>query len=170
VTFRGNPGAAAVVRRGAGVEAWHDASVAVVDASGRLSHHFGDADLAPFARSSIKPLQVLALLESGAADALGITPDEIAIACASHSGSDEHVRVVDRLLEKASATPEDLLCGAHLPIEWRLRGRAPLQAEDRDPRRNACSGKHAAFLALSRHLGEPRAQAAEREDVVQAPP
>jgi len=158
-----------VVWRGEGVEAWHAASVAVVDGSGHLTHYFVDPNLAPFARSAIKPFQVLALLESGAADALGIEPEEIAIACGSHSGSDEHVRVVDRLLEKAGAGPEDLLCGAHLPIEWRVRGRSPLAGEDRDPRRNACSGKHAAFLAVARHLGEARADYLDPAGRVQTP-
>lgn len=149
---------AAIVTRGGATEAWHAASVAVVDASGRLSHAFGNPTLATLARSSIKPFQCLALLTSGAADALGLSSEELAVACASHSGSDEHVRVVRGLLEKAQASPADLACGAHLPIGFRVTGRTPTAGEESDPLRNACSGKHAGFLALSRHLDAPFAE------------
>jgi L-asparaginase II len=146
---------AAVVTRGPGIEALHTASVAVLDASGKLSYFFGDAQFRTFARSSIKPLQALPLVLTGAADALGLSHEHLAITCASHSGSDDHVRVVEDLLARAGATAHDLQCGAHLPIGMRLQGLAALGGEDRDPLRNACSGKHAGFLALARHLGEP---------------
>lgn len=159
---------AAIVTRGTGTEAWHSASVAVVDAAGRLSHAFGDPGLFTLARSSIKPFQSLALVTSGAADALGLTTEELAVACASHSGTDEHVRVVRGLLEKAQASPEDLQCGAHLPIGFRVSGRTPTAGEAADPLRNACSGKHAGFLALSRYLGAPLAEYLTPEGVVQA--
>lgn len=146
---------AAIVTRGTATEAWHAASVAVVDETGRLSHAFGNPALVTLARSSIKPFQSLALLTSGAADALGLTTEELAVTCASHSGTDEHVRVVMGLLEKAQASPADLACGAHLPIGFRVFGKTPTAGEAADPRRNACSGKHAGFLALSRYLGAP---------------
>lgn len=158
---------AAVVTRGEAIEAWHAASVAVVDGTGRLSHTFGDPALATLARSSIKPFQSLALVTSGAADAFRLSNEELAIACASHSGSDEHVRVVSGLLEKAKASPADLKCGAHLPIGFRVSGKTPSASEAADPLRNACSGKHAAFLVLSRHLEAPMADYLEPDGAVQ---
>jgi L-asparaginase II len=158
---------AAVVRRGDAIEAWHAASVAVVDGAGQLSHAFGDPTLSTLTRSSIKPFQCIALLTSGAADAYALSAEELAIACASHSGTDEHVRVVRGLLEKAGAKPSDLQCGAHLPIGFRLSGKTPTAGEAADPLRNACSGKHAGFLLLSRHLGAPLPEYLEPEGVVQ---
>lgn len=149
---------AAVVERGAGIEAWHGASVAVVDGSGHLIASFGDPALSTMTRSAIKPFQATALVESGAARALAVPPEELAIACASHSGTDAHVRVVERLLARSGAQTSDLGCGAHLPIGYRLDGRLPLAGEDQDPLRNNCSGKHAGFLALARWLGEPFAE------------
>ncbi len=146
---------AAVVTRGSAVEAWHSASVAVVDENAQLSRKFGDPELVVMTRSSLKPFQALALVTSGAADALGLDSEELALCCASHNGSDAHVRVAQRLLDKAGAKASDLQCGAHLPIGLRLAGRDPKAGEDRDPLRNACSGKHSGFLALARHLGEP---------------
>jgi len=147
---------AAVVERGDGVDAWHSASVAVVNGSGQLVARFGDPDLVCFARSSIKPLQALALVRSGAFDAFGITLEELALACASHSGTDEHVRGVQTLLARSGARPADLACGAHLPIEYRLEERVATSGEDRDPLRHNCSGKHAGFLAIAARLGEDR--------------
>jgi L-asparaginase II len=146
-----------VVRRGAGIEAWHSASIAVVDASGTLQWELGDPELVVMARSSIKPCQTLPLLLSGAADSLGLSQEEITVACASHSGTDEHVRVVRGLLTKAHAAVEDLQCGAHWPLGLQHAGVFPKWGEETDRLRSNCSGKHAGFLALGRHLGaDPR--------------
>jgi L-asparaginase II len=146
---------AAVVTRGKGVDAVHSAVIAVVDGDGRLTHAFGDAELWVFARSAIKPFQALSLVRSGVVDKLGLELSELAITCASHSGSDVHVEVVKRLLAKAGASVTDLGCGTQLPIGLHLQGRYPLEGEDQDPLRHNCSGKHAGFLALARTLGQP---------------
>jgi L-asparaginase II len=146
---------AAVVTRGEGVDAVHSAAVAVVDGAGRLTHAFGDAELWVFARSAIKPFQALALVRAGVVEQLGLELSELAIASASHSGSDAHVEVVKRLLEKAGAAPTDLGCGTQLPIGLHLQSRYPAAGEDQDPLRHNCSGKHAGFLALARVLGQP---------------
>lgn len=147
-------GAAACVFRGAGVEAWHAASVAVVGPQG-LIHHFGDPHLTSLARSTIKPFQALALVTSGAADAFGFDARELALACASHNGDDEHREVALSMLDKAGVPASALGCGAHLPLGMRQRGLRAEHGEDSDPLRNNCSGKHAGFLALCRQLGAP---------------
>jgi L-asparaginase II len=149
------PPAAAVVTRAAGIDAWHFACVAVVDGDGRITHAVGNPELVTFARSAIKPFQVLPLLMSGACDALGIDDEEIALAAGSHDGSDLHRSVAARLLAKAGLDSAALQCGAHWPIGLRGANRYPLAGEDRDPLRNNCSGKHAGFLALARTLGVP---------------
>src|SRR5687767_4848543 len=110
------PGVAAVVERGGYIDAWHSASVVVVDASGQVVAAFGSPELLTATRSSIKPFQATALVESGGADAFGLGSDELAVACASHSGTDAHVRVVSALLARSGSTSADLGCGAHLPI------------------------------------------------------
>ncbi|HYO94603.1 MAG TPA: asparaginase [Polyangiaceae bacterium] len=144
---------AVVVRRGAGIDAWHSASIAVVDASGKLQWELGDPELVVMARSSIKPCQTLPLVLSGAADSLGLSREEVTIACSSHSGTDAHVRVVRGLLAKAHADVEDLQCGAHWPLGLQHAGVFPKWGEEADRLRSNCSGKHAGFLALGRHLG-----------------
>lgn len=158
---------AAIVTRGDGVEAWHAASVAVVDASGRLTHAFGDPELVTLARSSIKPFQAIPVVTSGAADAFGLSSAELALACASHNGTDAHAALAQGMLEKIGANATDLGCGGHLPLGLRLAERPALAGEDRDPLRNNCSGKHAGFLALSRRLGVSFAHYLEPDGAVQ---
>ena len=155
------------VYRGAHVDAVHTASVAVVIEDGRLSRAFGEPEAKVVLRSTAKPFQALPLVTSGALEALGIDDGELAVACASHNGSDRHVAVVTRLLARSHAGVEALKCGSHLPIELRLRGTYPLHGEDRDPLRHNCSGKHAGFLALGRQLAEAPATYLEPQAAVQ---
>jgi len=59
------------VLRGAVVESRHRGAVAVVDADGTAAFLCGDVDRPVFPRSSIKALQALRLIETGAAIATG---------------------------------------------------------------------------------------------------
>ncbi|HEU5210449.1 MAG TPA: asparaginase, partial [Longimicrobiales bacterium] len=74
------------VRRGAVVESRHAVSIAVADGEGVLRATAGDAELVTFARSAIKPLQALPLVDDGVAETFGFGAAELALACASHSG------------------------------------------------------------------------------------
>jgi L-asparaginase II len=159
--------AAALVTRGDGVDAWHAAAAAVVDGAGRITHALGDPDLVTFTRSAIKPLQALPLCLTGARDALAIDDEELALAAASHDGGDVQRAIAARLLGKAGAGAEQLLCGAHWPIGMRVVGRYPCAGEDRDPLRHNCSGKHAGFLALARVLGVPPERYLDPDSAVQ---
>jgi L-asparaginase II len=148
-------GAAAVVTRAHGIDAWHEAAIAVVDDRGHVAHARGDAHLVTFTRSAIKPLQALPLCLTGAREALAIDDEELALAAASHDGGDLQRDVAARLLAKAGAGADRLQCGAHWPIGMRAAGRHPCAGEDRDPLRHNCSGKHAGFLAVARTLSVP---------------
>src|SRR5947208_15138595 len=86
----GNPVLVEVLR-GALVESRHTGAVAVVDADGTRTLTLGDVERPVYPRSAIKALQALPLLESGAADLFGFGPEELALACASHSGEPGHV-------------------------------------------------------------------------------
>ena len=140
--------------RGDVVESRIRAHIAVVDTSGRLLHYVGDPSYVTYLRSSSKPLQALPLLETGAADAFGLTEDEVAVACASHNGEDFHTDAVRSLLSKAGLTEDDLQCGAH-PINRSFHRRA--LPDDQPPERihSNCSGKHAGMLATSKYRGWP---------------
>src|ERR1700694_5342503 len=105
------------VLRGGTSESRHRGFVAIADSAGKPVYTSGplEDDAISFLRSSAKPIQALPLIESGAADRFGLTEDEIALACSSHSGEDVHVAGVLAMLEKGGLSPEQLLCGTHSP-------------------------------------------------------
>lgn len=142
------------VTRGALTESRHRGIVAVVDADGGAVELRGDVDRPVFARSAIKPLQALPLIETGTADAIDILPEELAIACASHGGEPKHVAVVATWLHRVGLSVADLECGAH-PPSYAPAARA-LYAAGAEPTalHNNCSGKHAGMLAICRHEGD----------------
>jgi L-asparaginase II len=141
------------VTRGGRIESAHRGAGAVVDADGRVVLAFGDAERPVYPRSAVKALQALALVESGAADRLGLSDQEIALSCASHSGSEEHVAIARAMLAKAGYDEDVLECGAHWPLgEDEARA---LARSRRTPTalHNNCSGKHAGFVCLSCDMG-----------------
>jgi L-asparaginase II len=151
---RDDGGAPAVqVWRSGRVEAWHRASIAVVGGDGQLTHALGDPDLITMGRSSLKPLQLFPLLDTGAVDRFGLEPEGLAIMAGSHTGTDAHRAVVLRNLHASGHAAEHLRCGSHWPLWMQEQKRFPVDGEERDPLRHNCSGKHSGFLALARHLG-----------------
>jgi L-asparaginase II len=141
------------VFRGAVLESSHRIHAAVVDSDGRLRASVGDPDMATFFRSSAKPFQALPLVTHGALDRFGITLEELAICCGSHSGDARHVEVATGLLRKIGLDGEALACGPHPPFDQ--GSRRTLAEAGLEPVRvhNNCSGKHAGMLALARVHG-----------------
>lgn len=134
--------------RGDAVESFHRGALAVVDADGAVLHALGDIRRPVFPRSAVKLLQALPLVASGAADALGLNDEELALACASHGGEPLHVRTAAGMLRMAGLDETALECGAHWP-SFEGASRA-LAREGREPGalHNNCSGKHAGFVCL----------------------
>ena len=139
------------VWRGDVPESHHRGHAVICDARGDIRAAWGDPEAVVLPRSSCKMLQALPLLESGAGD--GLSSEQVALACASHQGAAMHVERVARGLGDLGLGEPDLRCGPQVPDDaperHRLRaaGDAPCQLH------NNCSGKHAGFLTLNRHLG-----------------
>src|SRR4051794_14817271 len=106
----------AVATRGALTECVHLGAVAVADARGTLHASAGAADLVTYLRSAAKPFQALVVVESGAADAFGLGPRELAVIAGSHSGEPEHVAIVQNVLGRLGLGEETLRCGAQPPL------------------------------------------------------
>ena len=142
------------VMRGQLVESQHRGALCVVDADGGSVLALGDVECRVFPRSAVKALQALPLLESGIADRYGLTDEEIALACASHSGEPRHVKTAAAMLAKAGRDETCLECGAHWPL-GEIASRA-LAADRKEPTplHNNCSGKHAGFICLACGLNE----------------
>jgi len=139
------------ITRGDLVESVHRGSVAIADAQGNIRFALGDLKTPVYPRSSLKPIQALPLLESGAAEAFGLDDEEIALACASHSGEPMHTTRVAAWLARIGCVESDLACGAHpsryepVAEDMIQRGEAPTRIH------NNCSGKHTGFLTVARH-------------------
>lgn len=145
------------VARGPMVESWHRGAIAVVAPDGTVIHAIGDVTREMYPRSSIKPVQALPLIETGAADAFGFGDVEIALACASHLGEARHVAAVRKKLEMAGANPEQFECGAQPPSSTTAEHEIVRAGEPPHAIHNNCSGKHAGMIATALHKGEPAA-------------
>lgn len=137
--------------RGGMLESVHRGHAVVWDAGGMVAA-WGDPDAVIFPRSSCKMIQALPLVESGAADAAGLGTEQLALACASHSGAAIHVGRVEAWLHGLGLRDDDLRCGVHMPQDKDEHRR--LTCTDTGPCQvhNNCSGKHAGFLTLNRHM------------------
>ena len=142
------------ILRGDLVESRHRGAAAIVDSAGAIVASWGDIERPVFARSAIKPLQALPLVESGAAERYRLGATELALACASHHGEKSHVEAVGRWLDRVDLGPDDLQCGSHLPNDVPSAHALIHGGEKPSPLHSNCSGKHTGFLTTARHLGE----------------
>lgn len=132
------------------LESVHAGHAVVCDAAGEIVHAWGDPSAVIFPRSSCKMIQALPLLESGAGAHL--TTEQLALSCASHQGAEIHTSRVNAWLADLGLSDADFRCGPQIPGDKDARedliraGEQPCQVH------NNCSGKHAGFLTLNRHL------------------
>ncbi|HEV7923602.1 MAG TPA: asparaginase [Thermoanaerobaculia bacterium] len=145
------------VYRGGQLESFHSGSIAVVDARGRLLACAGDPSFQTCLRSAAKPFQGIPLLEYGGVQEFDLTPEEIALTCASHGGEPIHVSTAAALLRKGELDESDLLCGAHLPYDEKAAAELRASGEPPSALHNNCSGKHAGMLLATRVMDAPSA-------------
>ncbi|MHA7246293.1 asparaginase [Arthrobacter tecti] len=132
----------AVLERNGFIESRHVGSAVVLAADGSTVTALGDVETPIFPRSTLKPFQALASMQAG----VPLRGAQVALAAASHVGSQEHMDVVRTMLSSAGVTEEDLQCPPDWPQDEEARNW--LVRNDKGRRRLAfnCSGKHAAFL------------------------
>jgi len=137
--------------RGPFVESTHFGHAVIARADGSIVESWGDPQALVYARSAAKMIQALPLVESGAG--AGLATEQLALACASHSGERVHLARVNRWLDDLGLDDHALCCGPQASSDPdfaadMIRENAVL------PRAlNECSGKHAGFLMVNKHLG-----------------
>ncbi|MCB1474142.1 MAG: asparaginase [Rhodobiaceae bacterium] len=153
--------------RGGTVESRHRGSLAIAHADSGILLSIGATDTPVFPRSSVKLVQALALVESGAADRFGFSDYELALACASHAGEPRHVETALGILDRVGLDIGALACGPHWPARPELV--AAMGASGIEPTRahNNCSGKHSGMLAFAVHAGLDPAGYERRDHPVQ---
>ena len=134
--------------RGDVVESFHRGALAVVNDRGHVMLSLGDVQRPIFPRSAVKVLQALPLITSGAADALGLSDAELALACASHGGEEQHVRTAASMLAKAGVDVGALECGTHWPSHDASLKALARRGQEPTALNNNCSGKHAGFICV----------------------
>lgn len=135
--------------RGGIVESVHYGSIAVSDSQGRLVAWYGDPNTVTFLRSSAKPFQALPFIEAKGQEKYDLSGQEIALICASHSGTDEHVEQLKTLQAKAGVEESELCCGVHPPFDEETAFKLRKQGEPLTPNRHNCSGKHTGMLTFA---------------------
>ena len=138
--------------RGGLLESTHRGHAVICDDTGAIVQSWGNPEKIIFSRSSCKMLQALPLIETGAADAVGLTDAHLALACASHQGEAKHVNMARRWLADLGLGEPDLRCGAHEPYDHPERDRLIRAGEAPCQLHNNCSGKHTGFLTVVKHL------------------
>lgn len=108
-----------------------------------------------YQRSCMKPLQLARLIDLNIHKIYGFSQDEIAVMAASHTGDLEHQGTVKNILKKLDLDESYLLCPKHQPLSKKERDRLFLNNAEPLPIHNNCSGKHAAMLAICKHMGFP---------------
>ena len=141
--------------RGGQPESLHHGVIAVVSASGDLRASYGDARLSTFLRSAAKPFQALPFVLAGGVEHFGLNSKELALICASHSGTDEQVEVLLSIQRKVGISENQLLCGIHPPFHKPTADRLQSSGQPLTPNRHNCSGKHSGMLAFVKLRGWP---------------
>jgi L-asparaginase II len=132
------------------VESIHYGAVAVVNAHGQLIASYGNPQAISYLRSSAKPFQAIPFIEHNGNAHFDLSQREIALMCASHAGTDEHVAVLNKIQDKANLSESDLMCGVHPPFDVATAKDLGERGEQPTPNRHNCSGKHTGMLAYAR--------------------
>ena len=133
---------AEIVRSGF-VEGHHYGALVALTADGSVDWSVGVADRAVLPRSCNKPVQALGMVRLG----LSLPPEQLAVACASHSGEPFHLEAVRAILAGAGLDEEALQTPADYPLDDDAREAVIRAGGRRRPVLMNCSGKHAAMLA-----------------------
>ncbi|WP_316571432.1 asparaginase [Neobacillus sp. YIM B06451] len=142
------------VYRGDLLESSHNGDIAVVDSQGTLLYYAGNPNRFVYARSSMKPIQAIPVVETGAADRFGFSDADLSLCCASHSGERQHTDRVLEILKRVGIDDSALKCGVHIPRWQNTYKELILSGQEVTPLFNNCSGKHAGMLATAKHMGE----------------
>jgi L-asparaginase II len=133
--------------RGQAIESQHDVDALVMTEDGKILKSWGDLSRPFYPRSMIKMLQAVDLFDSGAAKNLGLTSEQLALACASHHGEKIHTEKVLAWLDQLHLSNEALICGAHDPADKRSQVLMWKNGQTPQKYHNNCSGKHCGILS-----------------------
>jgi len=140
------------VTRGDFVESRHRGAAVIMDSGGAVVRAWGDGDRVVFPRSAIKPLQAIPLVETGAAEAMGLGDEQLALASASHSATPEHTGAVLRWLEGMGRAKNPV--SKRDKVKYLMTAASPRQAPFRDEdEQSGLKPDHSAMVDQQGELG-----------------
>ena len=142
------------ITRGEMTESMHRGAYAVIDDEQNVVFRAGDIDKLIYPRSSLKLLQALPLIETGAAHHWRLEDVELALTCGSHNAESKHVDTVLAWLQRIGLCENSLGCGPQPPTDRSARTQLILENSKPGRRHNQCSGKHTGFLSTAQYLNE----------------
>ncbi|PLR73163.1 asparaginase [Bacillus sp. UMB0728] len=142
------------VYRGSYLESVHEIHVAVVNAAGEVLYSYGDPGRLTFPRSSMKPFQAVAVVQTGAIDHFGYEDADLSLICASHSGEGFHRSRVMNILDRINLEEKALQCGTHIPHDIEGYNKLIRNGGELTPVFSNCSGKHSGMLTAAVHMHE----------------
>jgi L-asparaginase II len=154
----------AIATRSGLEESVHHGAGVAIGADGGVCASTGDPDLVVYPRSCLKPMQANAMIGAG----LELDDRQLAVACASHDGSPEHLDAVRSVLERYGLAESDLRNTPARPYGAGARTAARVAGIEPSPLQQNCSGKHAAMLATCRVNGWPIEDYLDQHHPVQA--
>ncbi len=135
--------------RGNSPEKLHYGFIFVINEDYKTVIKIGEDELTPFPfRSAAKPLQASVIIDSGTHEQFNFNSEELAVICASHSGTALHTEKVLQVLKKIRLTPKHLQCGVHMPLDPEENRLLIKENRTAVSLHNNCSGKHAGMLSV----------------------
>lgn len=138
-----------VASRGNTIERLHYGWLCIINKDLKIIYKRGNVFNKAFLRSSAKPIQALPVIENN----IEVSDNELAIICASHSASRQHLRILTKLMKRTNITLLDLHCGSHSPTDEDEKNNLVLKNLSPTPLHNNCSGKHLGMLAVCKKKG-----------------
>jgi L-asparaginase II len=141
------------ITRGRTAESVHSGAIIVINSQGKPIASYGQPNTLSFMRSSAKPFQALPLIEARGDITFKLTQAEIALLCSSHSGTNEHISLLETIQTKIGIEEADLSCGVHPPLDKPTAHAMYKHEQKPTQNHNNCSGKHTGMLAYANLLG-----------------
>ena len=142
------------IYRGTLVESSHNGHIAVVNSEGELLYSYGEPYRITYARSSIKPIQAIPVVETNAAEEFNIEDREISFMCSSHNSEEFHAECAREILNKSHIKLDKLQCGTHIPLSIKAYKDLILSGRELTSEYSNCSGKHCGMLITTKHMNE----------------
>tara|TARA_B100000686_G_scaffold335421_1_gene404010 strand:- start:781 stop:1764 length:984 start_codon:yes stop_codon:yes gene_type:complete len=137
----------AQIIRGKIIESEHIAKWTIKNANFNTILSSNNEEDLVFPRSSIKIFQAIPFIISQAHKKFNLSEKFIAMACSSHCGEKNHLKILKKWIFNLNLNPNELLCGIHNPINKKSSNNLLLSGISPSQLHNNCAGKHLAMLS-----------------------